>query len=276
VAAADVFDALTSDRVYRPAFPVEEAKKMMREQRGRHFDPVLLDAFMDILERNGPDARELPSDPEALVEDTLETFVSALGRGEAETAEEAIAAAIDAGITPTTLHAEVIGPSLRRISVQASSGEIDSDREQLALSIIRRVLATLSRYMTAAAQPTRQRVLLASVEGDTHMLGLQMVSDQLAAAGFRRLRHGSPSRAAAQVESRALMWSWWARCCPPWRVRWRSPCAICAPSIRRSRSCPAARRRRALPPSSRASTLERIDKSVPAVEDVLASTAPGA
>ncbi len=67
VAVADVFDALTSDRVYRKAFSVDEAVQMMREQRGRHFDPVLLDAFMEVLGRSGPDAREqLRSDPAAL------------------------------------------------------------------------------------------------------------------------------------------------------------------------------------------------------------------
>ncbi len=44
-AVADVFDALTSDRVYRPAFPVGLAVDMMEEQRGRHFDPGLLDAL---------------------------------------------------------------------------------------------------------------------------------------------------------------------------------------------------------------------------------------
>ena len=55
VAVADVFDALTSDRVYRPAFPVEEAIRMMREERGQHFDPVLLDAFMEVLEEHGTD-----------------------------------------------------------------------------------------------------------------------------------------------------------------------------------------------------------------------------
>lgn len=44
-AIADVFDALTSDRVYRPAFPVKSAIEMMREERGKHFDPELFDAF---------------------------------------------------------------------------------------------------------------------------------------------------------------------------------------------------------------------------------------
>ena len=186
VAVADVFDALTSDRVYRPAFPVGEAIKMMRDERGQHFDPVLLDAFMEVLEEHGTDGfGAMPPDPVALVEETLELFASALGRGEAEGAEEAIAAAIDGGVTPTMLHAEVIGPSLRRVSVLRASGEIDEDRERRALSIIKRVLATLSRYMTAEAKPTRQRVLIASVEGDSHTLALQMVHDQLAAAGYR-------------------------------------------------------------------------------------------
>jgi putative two-component system response regulator len=45
-AVADVFDALTSDRVYRSALPVKSALQMMQDERGRHFDPTLLDAFM--------------------------------------------------------------------------------------------------------------------------------------------------------------------------------------------------------------------------------------
>jgi putative two-component system response regulator len=45
-AVADVFDALTSDRVYRPAFPVRFALETMRAERSTHFDPELLDAFM--------------------------------------------------------------------------------------------------------------------------------------------------------------------------------------------------------------------------------------
>jgi methanogenic corrinoid protein MtbC1 len=185
VAVADVFDALTSDRVYRKAFSVEDAVQMMREQRGRHFDPVLLDAFMEVLGRTGGDARaQLRSDPVALVESTLETFAGALERGDAEAAEAAIATAIEDGITPTTLHAEVIGPALRRINFLSEAGQIDAEREHRATTITRRVLATLYRYMTGTTEPTRERVLLASVEGDEHTLGLQMVHDQLAAAGF--------------------------------------------------------------------------------------------
>lgn len=44
-AVADVFDALTSDRVYRPALPVGMAVAMMEAERGRHFEPAVLDAL---------------------------------------------------------------------------------------------------------------------------------------------------------------------------------------------------------------------------------------
>jgi HD-GYP domain-containing protein (c-di-GMP phosphodiesterase class II)/methylmalonyl-CoA mutase cobalamin-binding subunit len=185
VAIADVFDALTSDRVYRKAFPVQEAVQMMREQRGRHFDPVLLDAFMEVLEESGPDAREKERpDPSELVESTLETYGTALERGDAETAEGAIAQAIEDGIPATTLHGEVLAPALLRIRELRAAGDIDADRERLAKGITRRVLATLYRYMIGNAEPTRERVLLAGMEGDEHALELQMMHDQIAAAGF--------------------------------------------------------------------------------------------
>ncbi|HLI57485.1 MAG TPA: HD domain-containing phosphohydrolase, partial [Actinomycetota bacterium] len=49
-AVADVFDALTSDRVYRPAFPVDRAVEMMRAGRATQFDPDLLDLFLGSLD----------------------------------------------------------------------------------------------------------------------------------------------------------------------------------------------------------------------------------
>jgi putative two-component system response regulator len=45
-AIADVFDALTSHRVYREALPVERACEIMVGERARHFDPDLLDVFL--------------------------------------------------------------------------------------------------------------------------------------------------------------------------------------------------------------------------------------
>lgn len=49
VAVADVFDALTSARPYKKAWPVEEAVTFMKEQTGRHFDPMVIDHFLERL-----------------------------------------------------------------------------------------------------------------------------------------------------------------------------------------------------------------------------------
>jgi putative two-component system response regulator len=46
MAVADVYDALISRRVYKPPFPHEQAVEIIREGRGRHFDPDMVDAFL--------------------------------------------------------------------------------------------------------------------------------------------------------------------------------------------------------------------------------------
>src|SRR5262249_13583405 len=49
VALADVFDALTSRRCYKPAFTVDKALELIREGKGKHFDPQVVDAFQSAL-----------------------------------------------------------------------------------------------------------------------------------------------------------------------------------------------------------------------------------
>jgi len=49
VALVDVFDALTSERPYKKAWPIEEALDFIRQQSGGHFDPMLVDVFMHCL-----------------------------------------------------------------------------------------------------------------------------------------------------------------------------------------------------------------------------------
>ncbi|BCA53316.1 Response regulator with HD-GYP domain [Nitrospira sp. KM1] len=46
VAIADAFDALTTARVYKPAFSFDHAVDLMIKHRGEHFDPELLDVFL--------------------------------------------------------------------------------------------------------------------------------------------------------------------------------------------------------------------------------------
>jgi len=50
IAVADVFDALLSDRPYRPALPIAEAIEIVTAARGSQFDPVIVDILIDHLD----------------------------------------------------------------------------------------------------------------------------------------------------------------------------------------------------------------------------------
>lgn len=51
VALADVFDALSSKRVYKPAMPVEKVMDIVMKENGKHFDPRVVEAFVPVLDR---------------------------------------------------------------------------------------------------------------------------------------------------------------------------------------------------------------------------------
>lgn len=50
VALADVYDAITSTRVYKSAFEPVVAKSMIENEAGKHFDPAIVDAFRERFE----------------------------------------------------------------------------------------------------------------------------------------------------------------------------------------------------------------------------------
>ena len=51
VAFADVFDALSTNRVYKEAFPIETCIEILKEQRNKHFDGELLDLFLNNIDK---------------------------------------------------------------------------------------------------------------------------------------------------------------------------------------------------------------------------------
>jgi putative two-component system response regulator len=62
MAVADVFDAITSKRIYKEAMPFIEAKKIIICGRGKHFDPDIVDAFVELFEDFCDVARQFQSD----------------------------------------------------------------------------------------------------------------------------------------------------------------------------------------------------------------------
>jgi putative two-component system response regulator len=67
VAVADVFDTLTNERPYKPAWPLDKAVAEMERQRGRWFSPRLVDLFLEVLRENPELAKQyaVASDPRA-------------------------------------------------------------------------------------------------------------------------------------------------------------------------------------------------------------------
>ena len=59
---ADFYDALISPRVYKAPFTHADTVAMIRDQRGRHFDPDMVDAFLAIQEEFNAIALRYPDD----------------------------------------------------------------------------------------------------------------------------------------------------------------------------------------------------------------------
>jgi len=50
VALCDVFDALTSERPYKEPWPIEKAVNLIKEEKGKHFDQQVVEAFLKVLD----------------------------------------------------------------------------------------------------------------------------------------------------------------------------------------------------------------------------------
>ena len=51
MAIADVYDALSTKRVYKDAFPQEKCVQIIKEGRGTQFDPYIVDAFLRVADK---------------------------------------------------------------------------------------------------------------------------------------------------------------------------------------------------------------------------------
>ncbi|MGH3465223.1 MAG: HD-GYP domain-containing protein [Kribbellaceae bacterium] len=82
IGIVDAFDCLTSTRSYRPARSVEETLAILIQDRNTHFDPALVDAFVEVIRREGWKAAavEQPA-PDATVEAAIDHDDVSLGSG---------------------------------------------------------------------------------------------------------------------------------------------------------------------------------------------------
>jgi HD-GYP domain-containing protein (c-di-GMP phosphodiesterase class II) len=82
IGIVDAFDCLTSTRSYRPARSVQETVAILLQDRHTHFDPRLVDAFVEVIEQHGwtPAVADQPA-PNAAVEAPIDHDDLSLGSG---------------------------------------------------------------------------------------------------------------------------------------------------------------------------------------------------
>jgi putative nucleotidyltransferase with HDIG domain len=71
LSVVDCFDALTSDRPYRPRLSKEEAFEILRERRGTMYDPLVVDAFISAFDLIAPAAIRAGQEAKSLVPDSF-------------------------------------------------------------------------------------------------------------------------------------------------------------------------------------------------------------
>jgi putative nucleotidyltransferase with HDIG domain len=66
LSVVDCFDALTSDRPYRPALSDDDALKILLERRGSMYDPLVVDTFVKVYRSIAPDLDKQPAAPQTI------------------------------------------------------------------------------------------------------------------------------------------------------------------------------------------------------------------
>ena len=126
-----------------------------------------------------------------LAESLSEQFGLALVAGDARAAEEIAREALELSLSEAMLYDLVVGPAMHRIGRLWAAGEIGVGHEHLATQIATRVLVLAHEAAGVAAQRAEQRAMLAAVEGEQHVVALDMGAKLLESAGYEVLTLGA-------------------------------------------------------------------------------------
>ena len=118
-------------------------------------------------------------------------YVDALRVAQPAAAERVVDDALAAGLAPAAIQSLVIEPAMERIGRLWEANALTVADEHLATAISQSVLVRLFDRLTVAPPRSRERVLLAAVEGQHHVLGLRMIADVMEGAGFDVLYLGA-------------------------------------------------------------------------------------
>ncbi len=138
-----------------------------------------------------------------LAEALSDRFGVALLAGDTGAAEEVAQEALELTLGEAMLYHLVIGPAMHRIGQLWAAGEIGEAHEHLATQITTRVLVLAHELARLPARRAEHRAMLAAVEGEQHVLGLDMAAKLLESAGYEVLTLGAdvPTSALGAIVS---------------------------------------------------------------------------
>jgi methanogenic corrinoid protein MtbC1 len=106
-------------------------------------------------------------------------------------AEAASDEALDRGLDVAAVHTQLIEPAMRSIGELWESSQVSVAVEHLATAISHEVAARVFWRALGAAPRLRERVMMAAVQGEQHVLGLRLAADVLEGAGYDVLYLGA-------------------------------------------------------------------------------------
>lgn len=118
-------------------------------------------------------------------------YLDALRDGKPQAAMAATDAALRTGADIAAIHCQMIDPAMKMIGELWARDDISIDEEHLATEICQKVSARLFWLSIGDVPPTRERVVMAAVQGEQHVLGLRLAADVLESAGYDVLYLGA-------------------------------------------------------------------------------------
>jgi len=128
-------------------------------------------------------------------------YSAAIESGSYADAQVVVEQALAAGATGAEVFARVLTPAMYRIGERWERAEITAADEHLATAISNRIMASVYEALAVEMPTSKERVLIAAVEGDQHVMGLRMIADVLEGSGYETIYMGADTPLHGLIES---------------------------------------------------------------------------
>lgn len=118
-------------------------------------------------------------------------YSAAIEAGSYTDALGVVQAAVAAGVTAAEIFDRVLAPAMHRVGDRWERSELTVADEHLATAISNRVLGSVYESLAVAMPVSKERVMIAAVEGDQHVMGLRMIADVLEGSGYETIYLGA-------------------------------------------------------------------------------------